>query len=69
MHGANYHQIGCLLPERRKRPMLSQLYIYDTGNEVLNRGRENDNSRRLDDVIVEELRRMIDQFNPYAIQF
>ncbi|KAL8548407.1 hypothetical protein ACS0TY_007645 [Phlomoides rotata] len=66
LHGANYHQIGSLLPKRGKWSKFSQVYIYDTGNEVLNKmneigGHENDNSRRLDDVIVEELRRMIDQ--------
>ncbi|KAL8464346.1 hypothetical protein ACS0TY_034029 [Phlomoides rotata] len=49
LHRANYHEIGSLLHERGKQPKFSQL-----GE------RENDNSRRFDDVIVEELRRMID---------
>lgn len=37
MHGQNYHAIGSLLPEYGDIPKFSQLYIYDTENEVENR--------------------------------
>lgn len=37
MHGQNYHAIGSLLPECGEIPRFSQLYIYDTDNEVENR--------------------------------
>jgi hypothetical protein len=37
MNGENYHQIGSLLPEPGKDPKFSQLYIYDTDNEINNR--------------------------------
>jgi len=39
MNGENYHQIGSLLPEPGKDPRFSQLYIYDTDNEINNRMR------------------------------
>ncbi|XP_076907332.1 uncharacterized protein LOC143563739 [Bidens hawaiensis] len=35
--GQNYHSIGSLLPENGSKPKFSQLYIYDTKNEVSNR--------------------------------
>ncbi|XP_076889473.1 uncharacterized protein LOC143540247 [Bidens hawaiensis] len=35
--GQNYHSIGSLLPENGSKPKFSQLYIYDTENEVSNR--------------------------------
>lgn len=34
MHGQNYHLAGSLLPEEGEEPRFSQLYIYDTDNEV-----------------------------------
>lgn len=37
LHGQNYHLLGSLLPEERSRQSFSQLYIYDTENEVDNR--------------------------------
>lgn len=37
LHGQNYHLLGSLLPEEGSRPKFSQLYIYDTENEVENR--------------------------------
>ncbi|XP_076898135.1 uncharacterized protein LOC143551628 [Bidens hawaiensis] len=33
----NYHSIGSLLPENGSKPKFSQVYIYDTENEVSNR--------------------------------
>ncbi|KAL6550413.1 hypothetical protein OROMI_020901 [Orobanche minor] len=37
IQGANYHRIGTLLPQSGSYPKFSQLYIYDTDNEVTNR--------------------------------
>ncbi|KAL8480699.1 hypothetical protein ACS0TY_027298 [Phlomoides rotata] len=57
----NFHLVA--LMEKVKIPKL--VVPPETLKNLL--GCENDNARRLDDVIIEELRRMIDQFNPYAI--
>ncbi|CAH1417943.1 unnamed protein product [Lactuca virosa] len=37
--GQNYHSIGSLLPAKGSEPKFSQLYIYDTENEISNRQR------------------------------
>lgn len=37
LYGQNYHRIGSLLPTTGSSPKFSQLYIYDTENEVSNR--------------------------------
>lgn len=37
LHGQNYHRIGSLLPIEGSIPKFSQLYIYDTENELSNR--------------------------------
>jgi hypothetical protein len=37
LKGQNYHSIGSLLPLEGQKPKFSQLYIYDTENEVENR--------------------------------
>lgn len=37
MGGQNVHRIGSLLPNEGASPQFSQLYIYDTENEVANR--------------------------------
>lgn len=37
LSGQNYHITGSLLPEDGAKPKFSQLYIYDTENEVSNR--------------------------------
>lgn len=34
--GQNYHLLGSLLPEEGSRLKISQLYIYDTENEIEN---------------------------------
>ncbi|KAF7835804.1 putative transmembrane protein [Senna tora] len=39
LHGQNMHLIGDLLPKADETPRFSQLYIYDTDNEVVNRMR------------------------------
>ena len=37
LSGQNYHYLGSLLPKNGSPPIYSQLYIYDTENEVQNR--------------------------------
>ena len=37
LSGQNYHHIGSLLPVADSNPKFSQLYIYDTDNELNNR--------------------------------
>lgn len=37
IHGQNYHRLGGLVPHRDSSPRFSQLYIYDTANEITNR--------------------------------
>ena len=37
IHGQNAHKIGSLVPQAGKPPKFSQLYIFDTANEVKNR--------------------------------
>nr|KAJ0201365.1 hypothetical protein LSAT_V11C600327900 [Lactuca sativa] len=66
--GQNYHSIGSLLPEQGFKPKFSQLYIYDTDNEIANRrtffGGENQrsisNSSVLANVIIQDLKLMLD---------
>ncbi|KAL8458190.1 hypothetical protein ACS0TY_035907 [Phlomoides rotata] len=74
LQGANYHIIGSLLPEQRKKPKFCQLYIYDTENEVNNRNTAiraaaTDATSNLDDTIIHDLTHMIDTVNPFAFQF
>nr|KAJ0203081.1 hypothetical protein LSAT_V11C500297320 [Lactuca sativa] len=71
LSGQNYHSIGSLLPERGLKPKFSQLYIYDTDNEIANRrtcfGGENQrstsNSSILDNDIIQDLKLMLDSNN------
>ena len=37
IQGENYHLTGTLLPKQGKEPKFSQLYIFDTENEIKNR--------------------------------
>ena len=37
LSGENYHRLGSLLPSNGAKPKFSQLYIYDTDNEISNR--------------------------------
>ena len=36
LHGENYHVAGTLLPKPNNPPKFSQLYIFDTSNEIQN---------------------------------
>jgi hypothetical protein len=40
MQGQNYHRMGSLLLNNGEQPKFSQLYIYDSQNEVENRQKE-----------------------------
>ncbi|KAL8535893.1 hypothetical protein ACS0TY_011514 [Phlomoides rotata] len=74
LNGVNYHQIGSMLPHQEEHRRFSQLYIYDTENEVPNRinalsGKDKDGSKKLDQQIVEDLRVVVDEFNHFAMKF
>ncbi|CAN6882201.1 unnamed protein product [Brassica oleracea] len=58
--GQNYHMIGSLLPLDDIRPKFQQLYIFDTVNENANR------IAAFRDDIVEEIKIMLNESNPYA---
>ncbi|KAL8462864.1 hypothetical protein ACS0TY_033751 [Phlomoides rotata] len=53
LNGANYHQIGSMLPQQEERPS----------------GKDKDSSKKLDQETVEDLRVMVDEFNPFAMKF
>ncbi|XP_052623312.1 uncharacterized protein LOC111879408 [Lactuca sativa] len=59
--GQNYHSIGSLLPAKGSEPKFSQLYIYDTNNEITNRQRcfrgEKDQSTSIDSDIIEDIKK------------
>ncbi|KAL7602055.1 hypothetical protein Lser_V15G21000 [Lactuca serriola] len=65
--GQNYHSIGSLLPSKESNPKFSQLYIYDTENEISNRqkcfGGEKDQSTSIDTDIIEDIKVMLDSNN------
>ena len=73
INGLVYHRVGSLLPRHGRPPQFAQLYIYDTANEVSNRinaitsdGATGDS---LDQDIVADLMRMLDEYNPLVKQF
>ncbi|XP_021992293.1 uncharacterized protein LOC110889094 [Helianthus annuus] len=69
--GQNYHRMGSLLPEDGSKPKFSQLYIYDTDNELSNRhsafGESNrassTNSLDLDLQVIQHIQNMLDSEN------
>ncbi|KAK7340503.1 hypothetical protein VNO77_21209 [Canavalia gladiata] len=67
--GENYHRIGSLLPLPMDEPKFSQLYIYDKDNEVANRMmavRMINDEKLQTEAIVQDLKHMLDQCNPYV---
>ncbi|XP_021995336.1 uncharacterized protein LOC110892485 [Helianthus annuus] len=74
LSGQNYHSMGSLLPEDGDEPKFSQLYIYDTENEVENRknlfsgsnSSSSSNSDVLDREIINHLKSMLDSDNAYV---
>ncbi|XP_076916299.1 uncharacterized protein LOC143575953 [Bidens hawaiensis] len=74
LSGENYHCLGSLLPLQGSKPQFSQLYIYDTENEVSNRqgvfGKyiflDIDNKAKNDELemhIINYLKKMLDSNN------
>ena len=61
--GSVYHRIGHLLPEIGDKPKFSQIYIYDTDNELSNRLAWN---AELDKHILLELQNMLHECNPFV---
>ncbi|KAJ1687074.1 hypothetical protein LUZ63_018464 [Rhynchospora breviuscula] len=63
------HLLGSLLPDDDSPPRFAQLYMYDTDNEVSNRIApfpSTDRSSTPRPHIVQALKEMLDQYNPYA---
>nr|KAJ0221167.1 hypothetical protein LSAT_V11C200062880 [Lactuca sativa] len=56
LDGQNYYSIGSLLPAKGLEPKFSQLYIYDTNNEITNR-------QRYFRDIIEDIKVMLDSNN------
>ncbi|KAK9074064.1 hypothetical protein SSX86_006661 [Deinandra increscens subsp. villosa] len=71
LSGENYHTIGSLLPQSGEEPKFSQLYIYDTENEVTNRQAKFEQSSssskstnaHVDLQIIQQLKDMLDSKN------
>jgi hypothetical protein len=66
IHGQVYHLIGPLLPEEGQRPAFAQLYIYDSEHENEYR---NNVMQDLDNNILQNLLKMLDECNPYIQNF
>ena len=68
INGQIHHRIGSLLPEHGQIPQYAELYIFDTQNEINNRlqaiTHEESSDTSLDLCIIEELRYMLDKYNP-----
>ncbi|GKA46793.1 hypothetical protein Tco_0739676 [Tanacetum coccineum] len=76
IQGMNYHRMGSLLPDKGKPPMFSQLYIYDTENEIQNRIKFASNGettssgkKKIDHQLTTEIRDMLDTNNPLVAKF
>ncbi|XP_039688735.1 uncharacterized protein [Medicago truncatula] len=62
LNGENYHQIGSLLPKHGDHPRFTQLYIYDTDNELSNcmlSVRMEDDKKSIKKTIIKELRHIL----------
>ena len=69
LNGQNYHLMGSLKPKDGSSPKFSQLYVYDTENEIQNRMNAVPGSDSLDPEIVEGLLKMLDDNNKLAEGF
>ncbi|XP_028789423.1 uncharacterized protein LOC114745432 [Neltuma alba] len=72
MSGVNYHSIGSLLPSEGSRPVYSQLYIYDTENEVSNRiaaVSKHSKESTINHEIVLQIKNELDHVNPFVQQY
>jgi hypothetical protein len=73
INGQIHHQIGSLVPRSSDIPKCAELYIFDTKNEIQNRikvlCKEHPEESDIDPYIVEELKKMLDQYNSSVIFF
>ncbi|KAL5130922.1 Replication protein A DNA-binding subunit C [Glycine soja] len=69
IQGQPCHRIGSLLPMPGKQPKFSQLYIFDTQNEVENRINTMSQHVRIQPEIVSTLSQMLDEYNVHAKSF
>ncbi|KAL2963053.1 hypothetical protein AAZX31_17G179600 [Glycine max] len=69
IQGQPCHRIGSLLPMPRKKPKFSQLYIYETENEVQNRINTMSHYNEIEAHIVSNLQKMLDENNAHAKSF
>nr|XP_017248417.1 PREDICTED: uncharacterized protein LOC108219459 [Daucus carota subsp. sativus] len=71
LNGQNHHLFGSLIPDEGKDPKFSQVYIYDTANEVQNRMRwiGVDHSDEINQEIVSGLIVMLDEKNKIVKKF
>ncbi|KAL6586364.1 hypothetical protein OROMI_001352 [Orobanche minor] len=69
--GQNHHRIGSLLPLQGSSPKFSQLYIHDTDDEINNRMKAagKGTTKEIDDSIIADLKKLVDDNNPYAQSF
>ncbi|GAU50427.1 hypothetical protein TSUD_300270 [Trifolium subterraneum] len=64
--GQNYHRLGSLIPNEGHPPKFSQLYIYDTQNEISNRlshFRALDSQNPIDPLLAQEILSVMDDYN------
>jgi len=66
IQGEMYHRIGSLLPDDGAVPAFSQIYIYDTNEQLIHRQRLMPN---LDSSTLEQLQEMLHKVNPYVHVF
>ncbi|XP_028767101.1 uncharacterized protein LOC114724813 [Neltuma alba] len=72
LSGQNYHNIGSLLPVQGSEPVYSQLYIFDTDNEVSNRiavVSKHQKESTIDPGIVVQIKMVLDEINPFVQQY
>uniref|UniRef100_A0A0R0EHY4 ATP-dependent DNA helicase n=1 Tax=Glycine max TaxID=3847 RepID=A0A0R0EHY4_SOYBN len=69
IQGQPCHRIGSLLPMPGKQPKFSQLYIFDTQNEVENRINTMSQHVEIQPEIVSTLSQMLDEYNVHAKSF
>ena len=63
LHGKNYHLIGSLFSQPDCKPKFSQLYIYDTDNEIHNRVEAMSSNKKLSSLDVKIIERLLMMLN------
>ncbi|XP_022024876.1 uncharacterized protein LOC110925217 [Helianthus annuus] len=77
LQGQNYHRMGSLLPDDGEEPKFSQVYIYDSQNEVVNRQKavsshiefKTTRNNQLDSTTIKGLKDMLDSCNRLVQSF